>query len=143
QNYARNILKFQAFNSKTGESLKWEKVHRENWEVSAGQAEEIKIVYTYYAYQMDAGGSWVDDEQLYLNFVNCMMYPVGQEDEACEVILNIADHYQIACGLKKEGKKLYADNFLHLSDSPLIASANLQVKTYKVNDITFHIWILG
>ncbi|HEY8402514.1 MAG TPA: M61 family peptidase [Cytophagaceae bacterium] len=143
QNYARNIVKFQAFNTKTGASLAWKKTHRENWQVSASEADEIKIVYTYYASQMDAGGSWIDDEQLYINFINCMMYPIGKEKEACEVTLNIPDNYKIACGLKNEGKKLYADNFLHLSDSPLIASPYLQLKTYHVENIPFHIWILG
>ena len=142
QNYSRNIQKFE-ISDDYGNNIPWKKVNRDRWEAETSGVAKIIIRYNYYCYQMDAGGSWLDENQLYLNFINCALYIIGRELEPCSVSLQIPDHYQIACGLSKEGRMLKADNYYHLADAPMIASPTIQQKSYHVQGIDFHIWVLG
>jgi predicted metalloprotease with PDZ domain len=142
QNFARNIQKFEAFDEK-GNALAFQKTTRERWEVNSKGLKKVVIKYNCYCYQMDAGGCLLDDQQLYLNFVYCLMFIPGREDEKCSINLKVPNDYKIACGMKQKGKVLYADNFLQVSDSPMIASASLQHQTYEVGNTTFHIWVQG
>jgi predicted metalloprotease with PDZ domain len=141
-NFARNIQRFEAFNEK-GSSIKFKKVSRERWEVETHGSSRITVKYNYYAAQMDAGGCWLDEEQLYINFIGCMMYVPGREHEACTVKIEVPKDYQIACGLSKKGHTLSATDFYHLADSPMIASASLIHKSYKIDKNQFTIWIQG
>ncbi|MDX5347227.1 MAG: M61 family peptidase, partial [Hymenobacteraceae bacterium] len=68
QNFAQKIKKLQAFNEQ-GQELQVQKTTKDRWQVSCAGAKAIDVTYTFYARQMDAGGSWLDDEQLYLNGV--------------------------------------------------------------------------
>ena len=45
----------------------------------------MRVRYNFYAHQMDAGGSWLDEAQLYLNPVQALMSVIGREQEACEL----------------------------------------------------------
>ena len=142
QNYGRNIQRFEVFDEK-GKKLPCKKVSREKWEVETQSAKKIFARYNYYCYQMDAGGCWLDDEQLYINFICCMCYIPGREHETCRVKLHIPKNYKIACGLKKKQNELIADDFYHLADSPLIASDSLLHKIYKIGKTNFNVWIQG
>ncbi|GAB3822803.1 PDZ domain-containing protein [Pontibacter rugosus] len=93
---------------------------------------------------MDAGGSWLDEEQLYLNPINCLMAVEGREQEPCQLKLHLPEEWQIACGLPETEKHtLEAANFDTLVDSPFIASNSLEGITFEVNSIPFHVWIQG
>jgi predicted metalloprotease with PDZ domain len=142
QNYAANIKQFRAIN-KNGKTLPFAKTSRNRWKIEQGNAEAVKISYQYYACQMDAGGCWLDEEQLYLNFICCTMYVPDRIKEACSVQLELPSNYQIACGLPKENHLLTADSFYHLVDSPMIASAGLTHFSFECRNIPFHIWIQG
>lgn len=142
QNYSRNIQKLE-ISDESGNKIPWKKVSRDRWEAETVGLSKIIIKYNYYCYQMDAGGSWLDENQLYLNFINCALYIIGKELEPCNVSLEIPDSYQIACGLPKEGKMLMASDYYHLVDAPMIASPDLQKKSYQTQGVDFNIWILG
>ena len=43
--------------------------------------QEVTITYNYYANVLDAGSSYLDQKQLYVNPVNCCMYVIGRENE--------------------------------------------------------------
>lgn len=125
-------------------SIPIQKITKDRWIVKTNGAETIQINYSFYARQMDAGGSWLDEQQLYLNGINCFMAVVGQEHQPCQLKLFIPDSWVIACGLKSTGKHtLQASDFDELVDSPLICSSTLKKATYYVNEIPFYIWIQG
>src|SRR5690606_12405711 len=103
---------------------------------------EITVRYDFYAHQMDAGGSWLDENQLYINPVNCFMSAEGFEHLPCELLLGIPESWKIACGLQaKNQNTLLAKNFDELVDCPLFAPPTLMHETYTVQGIPFHIWI--
>jgi predicted metalloprotease with PDZ domain len=142
QNYAANIKQFKA----AGDAdlvLSYAKISRNCWRVETSVSKEIKISYQYYACQMDAGGCWLDEEQLYLNFICCMMFVQDRINEACSVNLTLPSDYQIACGLPKENNLLKAQDFYHLVDSPMIASASLTHFSFESKNVPFNIWIQG
>lgn len=142
-NFAKNIQKFNVTDEQ-GNPLPYRKVTKDRWEVQTKGVQQLTIHYNYYAYQMDAGGSYLDEEQLYINFINCLIFAEGRLEAGCQVDLKLPADYEIACGLQKTDKHtLRADNYYVLVDSPMIASNTLIHKTYTVENTDFHIWVMG
>lgn len=140
-NFAKNVKHFKVYGDK--KTLTFEKTTKDCWKIETNGAKQIQVSYHYYATDLNAGATYLDKTQLYVNPVNCCAYVLGREKENIEVQLNIPDSYQIACGLKQEKKTLFAQSFDELADSPFICSATIQHDTYKVNDTLFHIWFQG
>ncbi|MCJ8164834.1 M61 family peptidase [Pontibacter sp. E15-1] len=142
QHFAQKLRDVTA--NANGQPLPIRKVTKDRWLVQAKDAETVEIRYSFFVRQMDAGGSWLDEEQLYLNPINCLMAVEGRELEPCLMQLAIPRHWTIACGLpQKEKHVLEADNFDALADSPFIASGSLQKQTVEVAGIPFHVWLQG
>ncbi len=142
QNFSKNILFIKAFSSNEL-PLEIQKISKERWIVKTEGEHEIKIKYAYYAKQMDAGGSWIDEKMMYINFINCLLYVERRINESCKVNLNLPENYKIASGLDFENNSAIADDFYHLTDSPIIASSNIKQIQYPVEGIEFNIWIQG
>lgn len=140
-NFAKNVKNFEVKGD--GSKLCFQKITKDCWEIVTNGAKEIVVSYQYYATDLNAGSTYLDDKQLYVNPVNCCAYVVGQESTACELTLDIPDSYQIACGLKHANKVLKAANFDELADSPFICSSSLQQNTYQVDGTLFHVWFQG
>ncbi|WP_339608798.1 M61 family peptidase [uncultured Roseivirga sp.] len=143
QNFAKHILNLKAYDE-NGIELSREKVTKDQWSVKVGSSKTVEVKYSYYAFQMDAGNSWLDDEQLYLNFINCLVYTEGRLNERCEVEIHVPTDYQFATGLTQTGvQKFETDSFYHLVDSPLVAAKKVRKIEYKVSTTTFYLWIIG
>ncbi len=142
-NYARNMLAVEAVNDRS-EPLAVQKITKDRWLVHPQGAAEVTVRYSYYAQQMDAGNSWVDGQFVYINFINCLLYAEGYQDEPCQVRLHLPDNYRIACGLPQPWPGLLeAESYYRLVDSPLIASDSMQQFAYKVSGHRFHVWVQG
>ncbi|MHA6249836.1 M61 family metallopeptidase [Pontibacter sp. CAU 1760] len=142
QHFAQKLRNITA--NANGQPLPISKVTKDRWQVETQGAETIEVSYSFYARQMDAGGSWLDEEQLYLNPINCLMAVEGREQEPCQLALAMPLHWEVACGLREMEKHvLEADNFDALADSPFIASGSLQRQTFEVAGTRFHIWLQG
>ncbi|OGX82660.1 peptidase M61 [Hymenobacter lapidarius] len=144
QNFAQKIQKVEVANAATNQPLPYRKLTKDRWEVAHAAGCKVRVRYNFYAHQMDAGGSWLDESQLYLNPVQALMYAVGREQEACELTVDVPEGWQIACGLPQAGSNvLAAQNFDHLADSPLIASPTLVHEQYEAGGLPFHVWVQG
>lgn len=141
-NFAKNIKRVDMFNE-NGEALNYIKLNKDLWEVETGDSPLIKITYSYYAAELNAGACYADATQLYVNPVHCCMYIVGRTEEEYRVDVQVPDHYRIASSLKTENKTLIAYNYDELADSPFIASAGLQSNFYEINGIKFWIHFNG
>lgn len=141
--FIQNIQKFVVTDLHNNR-LPFRKTRKDEWEVDTSDTESIKVTYNYYAYKMDAGSCWLDENQLYLNFINCLIFAPHRLNEVCVINLQIPHDYTIACGLEKTGdRQLKAANFYHLVDSPLIASSRLQHFSYEMDQTTYHLWMMG
>ncbi len=142
-NFSRNIQKWTAFNEK-GEQLPFQKVTKDQWKVDTLGAKSVTITYNYYANQLDAGSTYLDEKQLFVNPVNCCLYVVGRIEEECIIKLELPTDYELASGLEKIGKKSFkASCFDNLAESPFIASNSLKHDMYEVEGIPFHLWFQG
>lgn len=142
-NYAQNIRGFAAIDQQ-GNPLSHEKISRNCWQVTAKSVTTVNINYQYYAYQLDAGGSVLDQQQLYLNFINCLLYLPELMGEPCLVDLQIDPSYKIACGLpKRKPRQLMARSYYQLVDCPMIASPKLKHWKFQKHGVQFHLWFQG
>ncbi|MBT2557828.1 M61 family metallopeptidase [Hymenobacter sp. ISL-91] len=144
QNFAQKLQHVVLEDAASGEALEARKITKDRWQLSGAAGRMVRVRYNFYAHQMDAGGSWLDESQLYLNPVQAFMYIEGRQNETCQLLLDIPEDWQIACGLPQRGPRLLeAQSFDHLADSPLIASPTLQYRNYEVQGVPFYIWVQG
>jgi predicted metalloprotease with PDZ domain len=142
-NFAKNIQKFEAKDEQEN-LLPVIKLSKDCWQIENKAAKNLIITYNYYASELNAGSSYLDTNQLYVNPVNCFIYRKDKMDQKCVLELNIPINYKIATGLEKLSEHvLIANNFQELADGPFIASASLQHGSYKVENTVFNIWLMG
>ena len=141
-NYVQNIRNFNVI-SPTGKLISSSKLTKDLWEFSPDHVGEYQVSYEYYCAKMDAGSCWVDEEQLYLNFVNCCFEIVGRSEERIDVEVISLQDFQICTTLLSENNQLYASNFQQLADSSYIASQNLTHDSFELGETIFHLWFNG
>lgn len=141
--FVENIQRFEVTNE-LSQSLEWEKTRPNIWTVQTNNTAEITVRYQYYANKMDAGNSMLDDRQIYINFINCIFYTHHHGNDEINLTLDIPKDYRISCSLSQaDNGQFKANNYQHLVDAPLLASPDLKVLNYKVNEYCFSIAILG
>ena len=118
-NFAKNIQYFKVFDAQ-GLPLKFQKITKDTWKISTANCSEIVIKYNYYANELNAGSSYLDEIQLYVNPINCCLYIPDRMDETCIVNLEIPSSYKIACSLGQDDNQLKAKNFDELVELSLI-----------------------
>ncbi len=150
-NFARNVRSFRVHDGQ-GKPLPFRKMTKDCWQVEVPVATQLKVAYQYYAADLNAGSTYVDAQQLYVNPVNCCLYIEGRMGEDCTVELLLPPAYRVATGMEvvqleeMAGQTrilLRAGGFHELADSPFIASASLQHHTFRLEETLFHIWIQG
>ncbi len=147
-NFAKNVQKWAAFDEK-GNALQFQKITKDCWKVQTKGISVLHVKYNYYAAEINAGSTYLDGTQLYMNPVNCCVYVPDRMSEPCELILQLPEDYKVAIGLKASSSKdrinksFHAKNFHELADSPFIASNSLQHNQFVCNGIEFNLWFQG
>jgi predicted metalloprotease with PDZ domain len=143
QNFASYIYQVRAEDAVSGEILTVIKVGRNDWTVQSSSPRLIRVSWEYYARQLDAGGSWVDDDLFYVNPVNCLFYKEGGENTAWSLELKLPENYQVASGLKFENGLASGRSFFELADSPILAAAHLAKAQFQSGNSEHFIWAYG
>lgn len=142
-NFAKNIQKWEAYDDK-GKKLPFKKLTKDLWEVDTKKVSQLHIKYNYFANEINAGSSYLDDKQLYVNGVNCFLYVPERINEKCELSLILPKDYEVATGLTKKSKHLFiAKDFHQLVDCPFIASNSLKNHSFNESNVKFHLWFQG
>ncbi|MBN8703672.1 MAG: M61 family metallopeptidase [Bacteroidetes bacterium] len=142
-NFAKNVQAWKAFDDK-GNELLFSKIAKDTWRVTTANAKKIVVKYNYYAAEINAGSSYLDSKQLYVNPVNCCLYVQDKINEPCTLALDIPADYKVASSLKKISSNLYeAADFHEMADSPFIASNSLQHNMFVMDGVEFHLWFQG
>ncbi len=129
------------FSGKTAHSLS--RINNNTWKLKNKKDEDIVLLYEYYANHMDAGNSYVDEEQIYINFINCLIFPSEHQNELCTVSIDIPTDYSIATSLPGTGSFLTQGTLTELFDAPIMASKNMHSFAYTVQETVFHLHING
>ena len=142
-NFAKNIQKLAAFDE-NGERLEANKRTKDLWEVQCTGKSKVVLKYNYFANDLNAGSTFLDANQLYMNPVNCLIYDVEKTEEVCELHLELPKEYKVAIALPQPNKNVFtAKNYDELVDSPFIASASMQHHSFKLSGTLFHLWFQG
>ena len=150
-NFAKNIKQFIPQDEK-GKPLLFHKITKDCWKIQTKEIKELHIQYSYYAVDLNAGSTFLDDKQLYVNPVNCCVYIPDRMNETCEIELRIPDNYKVATSMQSKGqgkndkgqkKNLTAKDYHELADSPFIASPTLQHNMFIMDGVEFNLWFQG
>ena len=142
--FAKNVRNFNVSNTK-GESLSFKKLTKDSWFISNIDSQEFILVeYEYYANTLNAGSTLLDENQLYINPVNCFVFNPNDCNDECFVYLDVPKTYKTVTSLVLQKSGVYvASNFDELADSPIISSESIQQKTLCVSDVNFHFCFQG
>jgi len=142
-NFAKNVQKWEAYDE-NGNRLSAKKIKKDLWMVAVEEAKQVHIKYNYFANEINAGSSYLDSKQLYVNGVNCFLFVPERINETCELELKIPANYEVASGLKEVSKHQFqCADFHELVDCPFIASDSLQHYDFEESGIKFHLWFQG
>lgn len=141
-NFAKNIKRVDVVNE-NGTVLNYTKANKDLWMIETQNSKQLKVTYSYFTSEINAGSCYADDKQLYVNPVHLCLYVPDRMSEEHVVELDIPDEYKIATSLTKKGKTLTAASFDELADSPIMASAGLQSDVYELNGIKFWVHFIG
>src|SRR5690625_2806349 len=71
--FVKNVNHFEVFNEK-GEPLNYHKTNKNTWSVNSAGSTRLLVKYSYYAAELNAGSTFLDEPQLYVNPVNCCLF---------------------------------------------------------------------
>lgn len=141
-NFAKNVRNFKVFDS-NNVPLEAKKIAKDRWVVETEGLSQITVKYGYYGKDLNAGSTFLNNEQLYVNPVNCCVYTEESFESEIELILNVPSYWKFAGSLKEKNGVYVAPNFDTLFDSPFICSGQLQHRTYESGATLFHVWFNG
>lgn len=143
-NFAKNVRGFNVFD-KSGKPLAHRKQSKDSWLVACAELDTVIVRYQYFAADLNAGSTYLDEKQLYMNPVNCCIYlPSRMNEEHVLEFAGLPEGYEIACALpKKDRRTLTAPDFDRLADSPLICSDSLKHQWFVLDGVEFHLWFQG
>ena len=141
-NFAKNVKNFSIFDDAKKKCVFF-KTNKDTWLVKTDHTKSITVQYNYYANELNAGSTFIDEELIYVNPVNCLVYINELIDHPISISVANKSNWQIATSLKNIDGVLHATNYDELVDSPFIVSPNLQSESYTLNSIVFTIWING
>ncbi|MFT6844439.1 MAG: putative metalloprotease with PDZ domain [Flavobacteriales bacterium] len=143
-NFAKNVRSFKVVNGK-GECLEHLKTSKDAWEITCENENEIIIQYEYFSAELNAGSTYIDEYQIYVNPVNCLIYDIDSMDIPCSLSLpDYGKDWSLAVGLDKNEKgDLLANNIHELLDSPFIYGNQMQKAQFESNGAMIHLWFHG
>ncbi len=140
--FERNI-KYVRFIDEQGAPLPCQKISRNQWRVQLGGRTAFRVEYEYYAAELNAGSTYVDDEMVLINFVNCCLYPPNIP-AAYTIRIPATEGMRVATPLPPTGSHEYsARDYDHLFDNFLFASPTLTHHTFYHRGLETHLWIHG
>lgn len=141
-NFAKNVRNFKVFDV-NNQLVSAKKVTKDRWSVESSNTESIRVEYSYYAAELNAGSTFLDDTQLYVNPVNCCVFTEESFQDEVEIALNIPDSWEVASSMERSGDNWKVANTEELLDTPFIASGRLQYRSYEVGETKFYVWFNG
>lgn len=140
--FAKNIQEFEV-KTMNNKPLVHRKVSKDEWEIETSGIKRFKVCYNYYANELNAGSTWVDEDQIYVNPVNCCLFVKGREKEPIKVFIDAGKKDKVATGMQKIGDHYVVESFDELADSPFVSSNKIQKIFYEVAGTPFYLWFQG
>ena len=91
-NFAKNV-KDLIVKDNLGSILNFTKTSKDQWLVNTAGVETVIVTYLYYANELNAGSTYLDENQLYVNPINCCLFDVNSIDDECNVYLDLPSDF--------------------------------------------------
>lgn len=138
QNYAANVRQWSA-----GECRIW-KDGKSSWRVDARAGQEVTVRYRYSAGVLDAGSSFLDEDEAYFNGSNLFMLVEGLRQEEHLLTIAAPNEWRIETQLPRDGEGTFqARDYDHLIDSPVIAAASMTRYSFSESGAMIHLVLRG
>lgn len=138
QNYAANVREWSA-----GEHRIW-KDGKSSWRVEATAGTELTVRYRYYAGQLDAGSSFLDEDEAYFNGSNLFMLVDGLREEEHRLTVAAPADWTIETQLPLDDDGvLVARDYDHLIDSPAICASQITRHSFREAGARIHLVFRG
>ncbi|HEX8617612.1 MAG TPA: PDZ domain-containing protein [Thermoanaerobaculia bacterium] len=139
QNYAANVRDWSADGARV-----W-KDGLHSWRVDARAGDEVTFRYRYYAGVLDAGSSFLDDEEAYFNGSNLFMLVAGLRAEEHLLTIAAPAESNIETQLRRDddGAAFTARDYDHLIDSPVVAAPRLTRHSFVESGARIHLVFHG
>ncbi len=108
------------------------KVGKSQWRVNAKRGDEVEVTYRYFAATLDAGSSFLAEDEAYVNPSNLLMCVDALRGERCTLSLDAPVSWRIETQLTD----FVARDYDHLIDSPIIASPDMRVHSFEESGAT-------
>lgn len=119
--FAKSVEGFGA--SAAGKSVRSEKVSKNTWRIYSAKADQVKINYRVYAFEVSVRTAFVDDSHAFLSSAGIFMYPAGMLKTPSTVkIIPYTGWTKVSTGLPAVAGKDFtylASDFDILFDSPI------------------------
>ena len=143
-NFAANVRDWSANLRKVGKS---------SWRVAARRGEEVEVTYRYYAGVLDAGSSFLAEDEAYVNGSNLFLCVDALRHERCTLEIAAPESWRIesqltGCQLPVAGDQatgnrqpvtVSARDYDHLIDSPIVASPAMTVHSFEESGANIHL----
>ena len=136
QDYAANVREW------SGSHPVW-KDGKTSWRVGARAGEAVQVRYRYYAGVLDAGSSFLDDDEAYVNGSNLFMLVEGLRAAPHRLSVAAPADWQIETQMARAGETFVARDYDHLIDSPFIAAGSLTRHTFEERGAKIHLIFRG
>jgi len=134
QDYAANVREWTA-----QERDVW-KDGKSSWRIRARAGDEVTMRYRYYAGVLDAGSSFLDDDEAYFNGSNLFMLVEGLRDEEHLLTIAAPAEWRIETQLPRDDEQTFrARDYDHLIDSPTIAASTLTRHSFVESGARIHL----
>lgn len=138
QNYAANVREWSA-----GVLPVW-KDGKTSWRVGASAADEVTFRYRYYAGVLDAGSSFLDEDEAYCNGSNLFMMVEGLRGEEHTLAIDAPASWIIETQLPLRSAGTFrARDYDHLIDSPVVAAEKVTRHTFTESGAQIHLVFRG
>jgi predicted metalloprotease with PDZ domain len=139
QNYAANVRQWSAVLRSLDNIRIW-KDGMSSWRVDARAGDEVTVRYRFYAGVLDAGSSFLDEDEAYFNGSNLFMLVDGLRGEEHRLTIAAPSDWRIESQLPREDDGTFrARDYDHLIDSPTIAAAEMTRHSFAESGAMIHL----
>lgn len=143
QNFSAAVVDFRAA-TESGEKLAFRKSDKDTWTITNDHKKTTIIQYKVYANTLDAGSSYLQETEAFINPITLLMYVSGKEDEAVKLTVKQPENWKLASALQPgTDGSMTAESYHQLVDSPLLLSPELDLLSFDHDKTRIEIAIQG
>ncbi len=144
QNYPRYVVDFEAMDEE-GNPLPFAKTDKGTWRVDAGREQKVTVRHRNYANVLDAGESYLDETEAYINPITVAMYVPGAEMTPSVIAFDKPESWKVATALEydEEEQGYPVSSYHELVDSPFIISPDWEMHAFEYDGATYELVFQG